>query len=90
MSKHTPGPWEYFGPNEDGIFGVKIGDAHEVSWDMEGTCSECFANMRLIAAAPDLLAVVDEYVNAVKTGDMTDIPYIYDRMLLALAKAKGE
>lgn len=45
------GPWKYYPATEDGLVKVQMGDDHVVDWDLEGTCSECFANMELIAHA---------------------------------------
>jgi hypothetical protein len=71
-TKHTPGPWandlpEHEQPYQDiciqagkrGICRVWIDDAPLHDYN-----AEQFANARLIAAAPDLLAALAEYVNA--------------------------
>ena len=57
MIEHTKGEWKYV-EREDGIFGVEIPSAHSLYYDLECSCPECFGNMRLIAAAPDLLAAL--------------------------------
>ena len=51
---HTPGPWRYV-DRPDGCFGVEIDGGHELLYDLEGSCPQCFANMRLIAAGPELI-----------------------------------
>ena len=57
--KYSPGPWEV-GINPDGDLNVHTGDAHCIYiGNMEGTCATCHANARLIAAAPELLALVN-------------------------------
>ena len=56
MSKHTPGPWHTAGDQ-----GVQIrSEKHQIAkiWTMRG--NEWKANARLIAAAPDLLASLEE------------------------------
>lgn len=59
-AKHTPGPWENFGLNIVGPGGVVIA---RLVWDQsgEGTgAHEIAPNARLIAAAPELLRVLQE------------------------------
>ena len=74
MSKHTPGPWKWIGPNklcgdERGNEEVlKAGDDGEPlgldeptiehHWDAD----QAKANAALIAAAPDLLEVVQKFI----------------------------
>ena len=52
------------------------------------------SNMRLIAAAPDLLEALEAFINydAEKEGDvsLTDCQWIWDKAADAIAKAKGE
>ena len=65
MAQHTPGPWKITGPNirsEDGGLLFVQGDQFmdddpdpNGRWAIEGV--EQAANRRLVAAAPDLLAV---------------------------------
>ncbi len=100
MSKHTPGPWSTspVGIGDDLSWPIRrvrhdqrgnritswIADAHGTQGMDE---AERAANARLIAAAPDLLkileAILDEFAEgSVKVGTLTDA-----RVLVA--KAKG-
>lgn len=80
MSKHTPGPWRVekvngcktiFGSvacqdgDDGGIFSVeeRVGYTHGRASEREDA-----ANARLIAAAPDLYAVVKELVSCKRAG----------------------
>jgi hypothetical protein len=63
MSKHTPGPWEFLQfAHRDGALAVL---SHEhapggIALTVGGLGLEELANARLIAAAPELLAVLKE------------------------------
>ena len=82
---HTPGPWT-FTVEKDGSFGVEIPDGHSVWYGLEGSCQECFGNMHLIAAAPDLLAACENLEN-----DNGAIPHHAWKMVqAAIARARGE
>jgi hypothetical protein len=83
-TKHTPGPW-------------KIGnDETSVSSSDDFVC-DCrsnfdgnldFANARLIAAAPDLLAVLQELEESSSYWSDYDVPVgIVDRIKAAIRKA---
>lgn len=54
-TKHTPGPWTVT------VNGIKSPDGHIVFFDKSGGPHE--SDAKLIAAAPDLLAALDEMVN---------------------------
>jgi hypothetical protein len=68
MSKHSEGPWEVCvdPPNPQWFAGVTVGNKHHRICDVsqlgptQGEVAE--ANGRLIAAAPDLLEVVDSCI----------------------------
>lgn len=56
--KHTPGPWHVGGPNKCTIYdkhGQRLANSFEGVMATQRTDSECEANARLIAAAPELL-----------------------------------
>jgi hypothetical protein len=93
-SKHTPGPWRYCKENgspttgQHMIAGGKPGYLAEVR-DCGSGCVE--ANARLIAAAPDLLAVLQELQECAEYWSEYDVPLgIVDRINAAIAKATGE
>lgn len=92
---YTPGPWEYF-EDDEGLIGVKMGDSHDVTWDIEGTCAECFGNMRLTAAAPDLLEACEKALDWINDFGMHS-PTRFGgeaelaiKLQKAISKAKGE
>ena len=99
MSGHTPGPWRWWtscsfnrlssdatGKDGDVLRGVKYSD---------GVCGVegCEADMRLIAAAPNLLAfaqAVVELSNLVSADDLLDgLPVLAEQARAAIAKATG-
>jgi hypothetical protein len=104
MSAHTPGPWAFFGDNNYGGT-VEIGPKVTVSVDRADRfdCSlvisreEMEANGRLIAAAPDLLALARLVVSETtedENGDMPNHPRgalltLLDAARATIAKAEG-
>lgn len=93
--KHTPGPWE------KGIFwnsvrisagGKHIADVYDHRFMGEGheVGDENAANARLIAAAPDMLAVLRAIVEAGRRSDQSCAVYCAEIALIAIAKARGE
>ena len=68
MSKHTSGPWRISNPPPNGeqIIGAQNGMMVAVVTTGIDMKEETIANARLIAAAPDLMSVledVDEFLN---------------------------
>lgn len=56
--KHTPGPWITFQPRGDGSVPVRTdGLGLTICYVHDGAICDAIANARLIAAAPDLLAI---------------------------------
>ncbi len=89
MSEHTPTPWqiEY---DEKGR-AASIGHEHILIASLSGSNPVC--NARLIAAAPDLLAALQELSQWCDTninGVPTDLAEIQDRADTAIAKAEGK
>lgn len=87
-SKHTPGPWEIaefgrnhtiliYGPDE-----ILVADCGGI---LRRSHEEMESNARLIAAAPDLLAALEDVV---RVADRDTV--IFDVARAAIAKAKGE
>lgn len=91
MSKHTPGPWE----KVDGTDGITRGIrgrhgpemVNVINWHgiSRATSVTGQANARLIAAAPDLLEFVQEWLG--RQG--TDENYMTAKARAAIAKATG-
>lgn len=74
MSKHTPGPWG-IASDPDGISSPRV-----IAPGLNDVCVICgaasnesvMADARLIAAAPDLLAFVEEFLDAWEDGMASD------------------
>jgi hypothetical protein len=105
-TKHTPGPWtlgdfpwmcQVIAPVNDPD---RPGLGHVVckTWSPDHIASyvgfsrdEQYANARLIAAAPDLLAVLKEVAECSEYWSEYDVPLgIHERIAAAIAKAEGE
>jgi hypothetical protein len=86
MSAHTPAPWIL---EQDTVF---IGETRKVQPVLYHGDSEGMANARLIAAAPDLLAVLRfllaDYV-AIEGEKLTGSPIPIAMAREAIAKAEG-
>jgi len=94
MSKHTPGPWtanEEFDDGESLGIAITAGRLGQVVRVFD-VGQKGFANAALIAAAPDLLAVLREAFRAFSHDD--DGPVWADSTIAkaraAIAKATGE
>ena len=102
MSEHTPGPWKakkWVGTDSyddpDRPF-VEVGNVHWSPNKVDVPAAiEQTANARLIAAAPDLLEVLEFLVTAA-SGEGPPVPErellqdCVDKARAAIAKAKGE
>ena len=102
-TKHTPGPWEVTDNTADGYGQLVVGSMHgavAICYTAEpgdpGMPSECEANARLIAAAPELLAqlvkMTDAYAKAMKDAGVTYYPEALADVRharAAIAKATG-
>jgi len=82
MSAHTPGPW---------IVGrCSWNDEGNVCYELEGIKQGRAADSRLITAAPDLLAVLQDLQESAAYWSEYDVPLgIVDRINTAIAKATG-
>ena len=65
-SKTTQDKWEYH-ENDDGTVECDIPRGHSFSFDIEGSCGECFANMEFIALAHEIMP---QLIESVMTLDM--------------------
>ena len=97
---HTPGPWFVsMKPDwdEDGWMGVGVydcdGGVYAVVDDEPETIARpfCEADARLIAAAPEMLAVLEELRESASYWSEYDVPVgIVERIESAIRKARGE
>ncbi len=96
MSEHTPGPWraeafgvgcmDIWGPNREEIAAVHDNDGGD-----DPEFYPAVANAHLIAAAPDLLAVVREYYEAYNGAEYAEGGWpLMDHARAALIKAEGQ
>ncbi len=77
MTQHTTGPWTAKGPDISAADGTRIATC--------GITHNYAANARLIAAAPDLLAVAEEIIN-----NQGALPaYLVAMAIHAVGRAKG-
>lgn len=85
-AKHTPGPWT----RNRAINTVDMGRYSVIcpfGADSKKHVSEIEANMRIIAAAPDLLAALEAMIAKI---DADKLPISCSLARAAIAKAKGE
>lgn len=82
MSEHTPGPWRI--SPVAGWWCVRGSNDHRVLGISTGTP----ADARLIAAAPDMLALLEEIYD--NPALLSDYPSIFNAAKALIAKAKGE
>ena len=90
MSAHTPGPWRVAGRETRNLpHSLVAADTL-----LARVYSKCFgdeveetANARLIAAAPELLEVLQEILNDGVHSDV--VPHLHRKALAAIAKATG-
>ncbi len=84
-AKHTAGPW-HLDTRPDSS--VEIQDTNAVPVAVLTLRLQRNANARLIAAAPDLLAALEQVLDASEdNGDMSDIDW--NGIRAAIARAKG-
>ena len=91
MSKHTPGPWRVVDSWNDHM--VEGQNGEEIIWQdgPHDTPTINEANARLIAAAPDLLAALEQLVAVKDYSDrIWGATFDWDAARAAIAKAKGE
>lgn len=98
-AKHTPGPWHIGmkpGPMIYGPKGEQVADMRHKPFTLVSEIDESVANVRLISAAPDLLAALEiaegrlMCIDAQKLDTVARNDDVIDRIRTAIAKAKGE
>ena len=88
MSKHTPGPWAANKPTQSNgraeVYAGPMLVAQAFNWmlDAEGD-EQCWADARLIAAAPELLEALKLALSIIGFGKE------HDAISAAIAKAEG-
>lgn len=95
----TPGPW-FIEDNDraissNAVIGIALVNMANIRYGWDGpdfvTASHRAANARLIAAAPELLAVLQELAESAEYWSEYDVPVgIVDRINDAIAKAVGD
>lgn len=99
--KHTPGPWRIDPADPHHVIAADDGDWSDF-WSVSTATDDCgpgmsrtIANARLIAAAPDLLAALDDIVNGEnwRSGrkfDPNSGDFDLSIQRAAIAKARGQ
>jgi len=87
MNKHTPGPWHVGGGQQAQIVYDKDGwgIANAVVFHRKHKQGSTLANAKLIAAAPDLLALAEYMKSLMDEDSVEDMPY--GMIIAAIAKA---
>ncbi len=79
QTKHTPGPWSVFDYKEGGLtvvsdtHGAYVAKCDGISATI-GSAEELMANARLIAAAPDLLRLLEDAIPYIEEGEQFNKP----------------
>lgn len=93
--QHTKGPWSLY---EDTIKAedsdiARVCDGDGIIWNTSLDNREALANAYLIAAAPEMLEALEDFVKYVENEidlDMININPELQKGLAAIAKAKGQ
>ncbi len=95
MAEHTPGPWHALAGNDNqtGNYPAEVVNAtgHPVAYIPRvdpATSGDHSFNAHLIAAAPDLLAALEELLSS--DTDMSSHQSTLDKAEAAIKKARGE
>ena len=100
MTEFTPGPWASHEHTQTDTYTIYVAGRNWESWGIAhiGYTKEDKANARLIAAAPDLLEALTEYIRLFEahcitnhsTDDKDFTGYLAEKARAAIAKATGE
>lgn len=85
---HTPGPWEVTDYGVE-FEGARFGEVAFVVSKEREQFEATEANARLIAAAPDLLSALEDFISALD-GGAVNYDYLAASARAAIAKARGE
>ena len=83
MSAHSPGPWKLGGHYDDTVISVRGGVVVD---DPDLTD----ADLRLIAAAPELLAALKDLIDRIDVTSYWHLASSVDEAKAAIAKAEGQ
>lgn len=90
MSKHTPGPWERFATLNRNTFTIFGGDELVAQVIPFGdSVEQAEANLRMIAAAPDLFKALENLMLAIEHGGSKWNKSAWREARAAIAKAEG-
>lgn len=88
MSKHTPGPWSYL-PGNGPALHPAVQRGTEGGFIVQGLSRESEeADARLIAVAPEMLALLERWVSDPETISPNSI--VEDETIALIAKVTGE
>ena len=89
--KHTPGPWIAFYEHHAGPMRVGAGTNCTVAAMYQPPVGDMLANARLVAAAPELLEFVQEFLNDYRSEDgMGSMKHYAGKAFALIEKATGE
>jgi hypothetical protein len=86
-TKFTPGPWRYQEESDAYTHIVRAGEHYFVCQLPQDTSGKAEANARLIAAAPDMLTILNECADFVQPFNRASD--LLDRIEAVIAKAEG-
>jgi hypothetical protein len=98
-TNHTPGPWAYhLGRGANPRFHIQTSAGYQIASTTElerhsvaqEENAQRESNARLIAAAPDLLSVVERFAKWCEQNSVPDIQGIACEAFAVLKKARGE
>ena len=85
----TPGPWEARDDDGTGTLPCVLSDKVNAGGNFYVAQCNVFEDARLIAAAPELLEVLEEVESRMARHGSGDVLF-HSRVMAAIAKAKGE
>ena len=90
--KHTPGPWIQGPTDEDWTCSVRDADGLSVAWCDSFPPEQSHANARLIAAAPEMLTMLKNILEAHNTCGYSNTfsPAGWEELKALIEKAEGK
>lgn len=91
MENHSPAPWKET-EDDDGNIVVIMDENHSaLMGNLEGSCSICHANARLVCCAPDMLDSLERIQKWLEdSGKKRIFPVIYADVSRVIEKATGQ